>query len=328
MKKIIKTTLIVAFTVFLINLILGNNHASYKYIHYYLIYSIAFAAGNFAYFTLIGKYLSWEKNPQRTLIISILGSIPVNAGIYFILNWFFKVIINKQDFSVLIIQFNLIEYLVVVMFALIVSLIIMIGYFFKEIQDAKLKAEQLKTQNERMRFESLKSQLDPHFLFNNLNVLTSLIGENPGKAEEFTLALSDIYQYILSQKNKKLVPVKDEIDFAKKYLNLLKMRFEDGLDYSLPDFIHEGKIPPLSLQLLLENAVKHNKISGQKPLNINILFQGNELIVTNNLNPKQKEDESFNIGLKSLEERYKLLNSQIEISQTQDNFIVKLPIIK
>ena len=328
MKKLIKITIIVSLIVLLINLILGNDHTSIKYLHYYLIYSMTFAAGNYAYFYLIGKYLSWEKHPQRTLIISILGSIPVNAGIYFILNWFFKVVINKQDFSVLIVQFNLIEYLVVVMFALIISLIIMIGYFFKEIEDAKLKAEQLKTQNERMRFESLKAQLDPHFLFNNLNVLASLIGENPEKAENFTLALSDIYQYILSQKNKKLVPVKDEIKFAQKYLDLLKMRFEDGLNYTLPDMIPEGKIPPLSLQLLLENAVKHNTIYVQKPLKINVSFQNNKLIVTNNLNPKQNKDESYKIGLKSLKERYKLLNSQIEIIQNQNSFTVKLPIIK
>lgn len=327
-KKIIKTTIVAAFIVFLINLILGNNHASYKYFHYYLIYSVAFASGNYTYFYFIGKYLSWEKHPQRTLIISILGSIPVNAGIYFFLNWFFKVIINKQDFSVLIVQFDLIEYLVVVMFALIVSLFIMIGYFFKEIEAAKLRAEQLKTQNERMRFESLKSQLDPHFLFNNLNVLASLIGENPVKAEEFTLKLAGIYQYVLSQKDKKLVSLRDEIDFARQYLELLKMRFEDGLHYTLPDNIPQGKIAPLSLQLLLENAVKHNKISVETPLTIDIYVEDDKLVVKNNLNPKPVKPESVKTGLKNMAERYKLLNSQVEIVKNTGSFTVKIPVFK
>ncbi len=327
-KKILLITVLSAVLFLGISLLVSNIHTTIHNLVYFFVYSLIFSLGNMWYFNTINKLLNWDKNPEKTLIISILGAIPVNALIYFGISLIIKVLIFGQSFQEFIRHINPLEYTIVILFALVIALFIIVNYSFKNIREAQLKTEQLKTQNEQIRFESLKSQLDPHFLFNNLNVLASLIDENPAKAEEFTLKLSDIYQYVLSRKDKKLVPLKDEIDFAKKYLELLKMRFENGLLYILPDAVPEGKIPPLSLQLLLENAVKHNKISDQKPLKINISIQNNRLVITNNLNPKQKKDESFQIGLNSLTERYKLLNLQVEIIQNPDSFTVKLPIIK
>ena len=327
-KKILTTTLLAAALIFIINLIAGASYAIWQNLPYFLIYSLVFSIGNMLYFNLIGKYLNWNKNPEKTLIISILGVIPVNALIYFTLNLFLRVFIFRQNIQDFIRHINPLEYTMVVLFALVISLFIITKYSFKKIRESQLKAEQLKTQNERIKFESLKAQLDPHFLFNNLNVLTSLIGENPEKAEEFTLKLSDIYQYVLAQKDKNLVPLKDEITFAKNYLDLLKMRFEDGLNYSLPDTIPEGKIPPLSLQLLLENAIKHNKILTQNPLNIHIETQPDKLIVWNNFQPKQPAGIK-GIGLKNIQKRYDILSGkQVNISQDQRIFKVELPILK
>ncbi len=328
-KQIISTGIIAAIVVFLLNILLGDTHSAWQNIPYFIIYSFAFSLGNTLYFNLIGKYLNWDKNPEKTLIISILGVIPVNALIYFLLNLFVKVWVFKQNFQDFINQINPFEYTLVVLFALVIALFIITKYSFKKIRETQLKSEQLKTQNERIKFESLKAQLDPHFLFNNLNVLASLIGENPEKAEEFTLKLSDIYQYVLAQKDKNLVPLKDEITFAENYLDLLKMRFEDGLNYSLPQQIDtDAQIPPLSLQLLLENAIKHNKISAENPLKIAISIKSGQLIVKNNLNLKEPNSKSYKIGLKNLKERYKLLNSPVEITQNQDSFIVNLPTFK
>ncbi len=119
-------------------------------------------------------------------------------------------------------------------------------------------------------FETLKNQLDPHFLFNSLNVLSSLIEENPKKAQEFTIALSKIYRYVLDKKDKNLISVEEELNFAKLYVSLLKMRFEDAIiiNFQTDSDVNEFRIVPLSLQLLLENAIKHNIISDQKPLQI------------------------------------------------------------
>ena len=328
-KQITSTGIIAAIVVFLLNLLLVDMHSAWRNTPYFLIYSFVFSLGNMLYFNMIGKYLNWNKNPEKTLIISILGVIPVNALIYFMLNMFFKVWIFGQSFQYFIQHINPLEYTMVVLFALVIALFIITQYSFKKIRETQLKAEQLKTQNERIKFESLKAQLDPHFLFNNLNVLASLIGENPEKAEEFTLKLSDIYQYVLAQKDKNLVPLKNEITFAENYLDLLKMRFEDGLHYTLPKQIDpDAQIPPLSLQLLLENAIKHNKISAENPLKITISIESGQVIVKNNLNLKEPNSKSYKIGLNSLKERYKLLNSPIEIIQNQDSFIVNLPTFK
>jgi len=179
LKKILSIVIIPSVLVFLLNIILGDWASALKYLPYYLIYSAGFAIANWLYFYAIGHLLSWDKNPEKTLIISILGVIPVNAFIYFLLNLFFRVIIGKQDFNTFIKHLNVLEYTFVILFALVIALFIIIGYSFKTIREEKLRAEQLKTQNERAKFESLKNQLDPHFLFNNLNVLTALIGENP-----------------------------------------------------------------------------------------------------------------------------------------------------
>lgn len=179
-------------------------------------------------------------------------------------------------------------------------------------------------------FETLKNQLDPHFLFNSLNVLSSLIEENPVKAQEFTVALSKIYRYVLDQKDKNLISVEEELNFAKLYVSLLKMRFEDAIIINFQTDIHinEFRIVPLSLQLLLENAIKHNIISDQKPLQIDIFKEENYLVVQNSYQKKQTFEKSIGIGLQNIIQRYNLVsNLEINIQQTDKHYIVKLPLI-
>lgn len=179
-------------------------------------------------------------------------------------------------------------------------------------------------------FESLKNQLDPHFLFNSLNVLSALIEENPKKAQEFTVSLSNIYRYVLEQKNKTLVSVEEELDFAKLYVSLLQMRFENGLVVNFPEknSVSDLQMIPLSLQLLLENAIKHNIISNRKPLIIDIFFQDNKLVVKNNYQKKETFGSKKGIGLQNIISRYALVSDQnIFIEQNENEYIVKLPLI-
>jgi len=328
-KKIILTILISAFAFALISLIASGTESTLQNLKYFLIYSIGFALFNNLYFMSIGKLLNWSKNPRITLITSILGSIPVNAGIYFLINYIISVWVFHKPFSHFMQHQSVLGYIVVVMFAMIVSLFIIIGYFFKEIEDKKLQAEQLKTQNERMRFEHLKTQFDPHFLFNNLNVLTSLIGEDVPKAEDFSIKLADIYRYVLDQKAQKLVPLKQELIFAKKYLELLKTRYEDDLIFSIEENLSKDfKIAPLSLQILLENAIKHNAISAVQKLHIDIKIYQDYLRVSNNKN-KKNNNFGYGIGLESLKKRYQLLSDkQVVIIDNQDRFEIQLPLFK
>jgi two-component system LytT family sensor kinase len=190
--------------------------------------------------------------------------------------------------------------------------------------------QEIVAKTETAKFESLKNQLDPHFLFNSLNVLTSLIGENPQQAERFTTKLSKVYRYVLEQRNKDLVPIEEELKFAKTYMELLGMRFEEAVQFNIPDNIsnNELKIVPLSLQLLLENAVKHNVVSTSKPLTINIYEEGSYLIITNNVNPKEAIGKSTKIGLQNIADRYGLITDKgVKIENNNKLFRVSLPLL-
>jgi hypothetical protein len=190
--------------------------------------------------------------------------------------------------------------------------------------------QEIVAKTETAKFESLKNQLDPHFLFNSLNVLTSLIGENPAQAEKFTTKLSKVYRYVLEQRNKDLVPIEEELKFAKTYMELLGMRFEDAVQFNIPDSIsnNELKIVPLSLQLLLENAVKHNVVSTSKPLTINIYEEGTYLIIENNVNPKEAIGKSTKVGLQNIADRYGLITQKgVKIENNNKTFKVSLPLL-
>ncbi|WP_461754606.1 histidine kinase [Myroides sp. LJL115] len=185
--------------------------------------------------------------------------------------------------------------------------------------------------NVSAQYESLKNQLDPHFLFNSLNVLSSLIEEDQDKAVEFTHSLSKTYRYILEQKDKDLVPLEQELEFAKVYIDLLQMRFEDTLIFDLPQNIEQqgAKVVPLSLQLLLENAIKHNKATEQEPITIRIMEKSNGyLVVENNLNKKKILEQRQGIGLDNIKRRYSYLSSKpVKVEQSEEFFTVSIPIL-
>jgi len=190
--------------------------------------------------------------------------------------------------------------------------------------------QEIVAKTETAKFESLKNQLDPHFLFNSLNVLTSLIGENPQQAERFTTKLSKVYRYVLEQRNKDLVPIEEELKFAKTYMELLGMRFEEAVQFNIPETIsnNELKIVPLSLQLLLENAVKHNVVSTSKPLTIHIYEEGSYLIIANNVNPKEAIGKSTKVGLQNIADRYGLITDKgVKIENNNKIFKVSLPLL-
>jgi hypothetical protein len=197
-------------------------------------------------------------------------------------------------------------------------------------QEKKVKVQKIIAGTASAKFESLKNQIDPHFLFNSLNVLSSLIEENPENAQKFTTSLSKIYRYVLEQKDKELVSVEEELAFAKTYMNLLKMRFENSLFYEIPDIIptEDAKVLPLSLQLLLENTVKHNVVSEQKPLHIRIFIEGEYLVIQNDFQKKEVLQSRQGVGLQNIINRYAIITRRkVLIEQNEKTFIVKLPIL-
>lgn len=195
----------------------------------------------------------------------------------------------------------------------------------KEVVEQKLIAKSANAQ-----FESLKNQLDPHFLFNSLNVLSSLIDENPNQAQKFTASMSKIYRYVLEQKDKELVTVEDEIEFAKTYCDLLKTRFEDSVDFifDIKKEDYRRYVVPLSLQLLLENCIKHNFATSARPLVIKIFSDNDTLCIENNLQAREQMKESAGIGLANIVQRYALLTRKnVFIEKSEDYFKVKVPIL-
>jgi sensor histidine kinase YesM len=203
--------------------------------------------------------------------------------------------------------------------------------FLLEWRKSAIEAEQLKTQQYAQQYQTLKDQLNPHFLFNSFNVLSNLVHENPDSAVKFIRQLSRIYRYVLEVQQEKLVKLSSELEFAENFLSLQKIRFEEGLLYQIRvDKQLDYCLPPLSLQMLLENAIKHNVASMADPLRIEIGIEGNQLTVKNNLQLKSSlSDESTGIGLSNIRKRYELLGqAAVSIEETDKMFIVRLPLLE
>ncbi|HMN23849.1 MAG: histidine kinase [Ignavibacteriaceae bacterium] len=203
--------------------------------------------------------------------------------------------------------------------------------WFKRNQETLLIAEKLEKENSQIRFETLKSQLNPHFLFNSLNVLSSLIKKDSGKAQNFVDEFSSVYRYTLDVIEKTVVELREEIDFAKSFLFLQKIRFDNAVDIQIN--VDASKlnylVPPLAIQTLLENAFKHNKASVEQPLKIKIYNEDNFLFIVNNLQLKIKGSDSKGVGLTNLKKRYELLGEELsEFFVTETEYVAKIPLIK
>ncbi|TDQ16996.1 histidine kinase [Algoriphagus boseongensis] len=200
-----------------------------------------------------------------------------------------------------------------------------------EWRKSAIEAEQLRSMKLASQYQSLKDQLNPHFLFNSLNALSNLVYEDPDKSASFIQKLSKIYRYVLEVQQEELVELVRELEFAKNYLELQKIRFEENLNYSIDVPNCKGCfLPPLSLQLLLENAIKHNIASQENPLFISILQKENELWVSNTFQPKTSTNEpSTGVGLENIISRYKLMSDRVpEIGKSEHEFLVRLPLLK
>ena len=191
-------------------------------------------------------------------------------------------------------------------------------------------SQELQKEYIKMQYRQLKSQINPHFLFNSLNVLVSLINKDSDRASEYVKKLSEVYRYVLTYDTKDLATLREELDFIRNYMEILILRFGKGLSFKIEvenDYLAYN-IPPMTLQLLVENAVKHNIITPSCPLVIQIFTDNGVLCVSNNVNPRSHVESSNGIGLKNLDEKYRFLaNKGIDVSVGESVYIVKLPVI-
>lgn len=204
-------------------------------------------------------------------------------------------------------------------------------YFFTLWKESLIRTEQLEKENITARYEALKNQVNPHFLFNSLNTVSALIHEDAHKAEEFIDEFSNIYRFLLEHQDKNFHLLKDEVAFVQSYLSLQQIRFGKSLNYSisLGEETLGHIIPTLSLQLLVENAIKHNEVSEERPLSITITEEEGMILVRNTLQLRATSLKSTGVGLNNLTARYQLLGNQKPIFlKTEQEYLVKLPLIK
>ncbi|MDB5241530.1 MAG: hypothetical protein JWP57_2155 [Spirosoma sp.] len=202
---------------------------------------------------------------------------------------------------------------------------------FQQLKHVQLRAERLEKEAVLSQFEALKNQLSPHFLFNSLSILTSLIHEDVELSEQFIKQLSKAYRYLLEQRDQDLVPLKTELDFIQAYTFLLQIRFENKFEVCIdvpPAVQDQYQIAPLSLQLVVENAVKHNRMSIQERLQVRIYVAENYLIIENPLQPRDQPEPSTGVGLRNITNRYALLTEHpVWYGEQNGLFIVKIPLI-
>ncbi len=201
----------------------------------------------------------------------------------------------------------------------------------KQLQEEFLRTEQLQKENFKAQLEALKSQVNPHFLFNSLNILSSLIYKNQDLAARFLGQLADVYRALLDSGGKELVPLQKELELANAYLYLIKTRFGESIAFevTVPPEVLSLQLVPTAVQMLLENAVKHNGATTTRPLKIRIYTAADYLVVENTLQPRLHPESTTKIGLQNIANRYKFLtDQQVQVEQTDAAFIVRLPLLK
>ncbi|WFE84047.1 sensor histidine kinase [Parabacteroides chongii] len=203
-------------------------------------------------------------------------------------------------------------------------------HLIRKSQQVSVENEQLRSENLVNQFEALKNQLNPHMLFNSLNTLRSLIRETPDKAQDYLQELSRVLRYTLQGNECMSVTLREEMEFVSAYNFLLKMRYEDNLEFDIriEEEAETLQLPPMSVQLLIENAVKHNEISNRHPLVIRVCTTGKQLTVSNPIQRKKTASGGLQIGLANLAKRYSLLfKEEIEVREDNNTFIVTIPLI-
>ncbi|MBE7640138.1 histidine kinase [Salegentibacter sp. BLCTC] len=332
--KILKISLGVAVFIICLELIFGGfEFEKFRNLEVWFIfftYSFILTLINGLYFWWFGEKITWEKATLKKVLFGAFGSIIITLIGYFFCRVLHYVVYNGIPLQEFWTNERINNYLFPLLFTTIISLFFHLIYFYKALQEKKVKEQKIIAGAASAKFDALKNQLDPHFLFNSLNVLASLIDENPDQAQRFTTGLSKIYRYVLEQKNKELVSLEEELKFASTYMKLLKMRFENSIEFEIPEEIsnEEAKVVPLSLQLLLENTIKHNIVSENRPLKIKIYEQDEFLIVENNYQKKEILSNRKGVGLQNIVNRYnEITQRKVLINQTEEIFRVKIPVL-
>ncbi|NND94625.1 MAG: histidine kinase [Flavobacteriales bacterium] len=278
---------------------------------------------------LISQRISWLDRPWARASADFFGLMLYSVSAFVIVQTSFMYLWNGElptDLWTFVIKNSRIALVISFSIAFILTTV----GFLKNWKESALEAEKLKAEMMTYKYESLRNQINPHFLFNSLNVLTELVQEDKDQAVKFIRQLSDLYRYVLDSRERQVVPLKEEIDFIHSFAYLLETRFEDKLHVDLDIESKEDEcIVPMALQNLVENAVKHNETSKEHPLHVKIYRNGERIYVENPMRKKKVGENSKGTGLANVKARYSYLSDQeIKISDEGGKFKISLPILK
>ncbi len=301
----------------------------------------------------LNENYDWNVNPKKRLIMESILRVSVSGGIIILLHIVLSYVfigltldVTSNPYSdkfseVLIYNFFgnytyvgffdvFIKFLVLVLVIELFVIFDFSSYLIQKWNSSKIEKEAFEKEKAQFSLELLRTQINPHFLFNNLNTLSSLIYINQDKAADFLRKLSGVYRNILEYRNKETILLSEELSFFNTYADLLQVRFMDMLffDVQVEERALTKKIIPLTLQMLVENAIKHNVISSNRPLHITVKTENDTLTVSNNLQIKETREYSSGLGLTMISNRYDYVSDRkIVINKTEESFVISVPLI-
>lgn len=275
----------------------------------------------------LDKFVPWVENPLKRTLYTFISMVAYTFLVVTIVDLFLDVFVLGKTIPEAL-KDTSVGYVPAFIATFSVNVIMHGRAFLLSWRQSSIDVEKLRTEQVSTQYQSLRNQVNPHFLFNALNALSSLVYDDQEKAVEFIRKLSHVYRYVLDQKDAEMVKVQQELDFAENFIFLQQIRFGENLKIEVKKESGEGLIPPLAIQLLVENAIKHNVVSESYPLTIGIDVGKTQVKVYNTIKEKISKD-STGIGLKNLRERYKYLtNKELTINNNGKTFEVILPIIQ
>ena len=277
--------------------------------------------GNEILANVLSKRISWIEYPMRRFVAGLVATVVYTLAVVFLLSTAYERLFTVYLSSTAVSS---------VVIALVISLFMHGRSFLLNWRTASIEAERFERESITARYESLRNQVSPHFLFNSLNALTSLVYQDKDKASGFIDQLALVYRYVLDTREREVVSLKEEIAFVKSYVYLQQIRFGNKLQIQIEEAgLAGGYVPPLAIQMLIENAIKHNIVSEDDPLRVRISSKGKLVTVENNLQPRSRKDEpSPGVGLENIRRRYEFLSKEkVLVQQESDCFCVSIPLL-
>ncbi len=312
---------------FMGNVLFSGFEYFFRHCFFGFVLTVALWKGTSCVGSYVERKFPWERKPSLTLTIQVLAAVSFAALAILIINvvfykFYYKASI-RANFSDLLFQM-----FAELGIAMLITTLFYVKRFFISWRKAAVSEERYKKEALQLQYETLKSYVNPHFLFNSLSVLSSLVEKDIQKSQLFIRQLSDIYRYVLEQKGKELVSLQAELDFARSFISLHKIRHSENLEVKLDVNDSSGYIVPLSMQILLENAFKHNVISEEEPLVVKVWRDHDYIIVQNQIRKRKAIETSGGMGLETIVNQYKYISSKTLLICSDDGyFTVHVPIL-